>query len=75
MRYIDDDTISLEWTTEDVRMQLENRYEIGALNNDECRKVLGMLLDKHDANIGVSWDVMDVYIDHFLREKREANND
>ena len=35
MRYIDDDTISLEWTTEDVRMQLENRYEKGALNNDE----------------------------------------
>ena len=66
MRQIDDDTISLEWTTDDVKLQLKNRGQENSLTNDECRDVLHRLLHKHDATIGVSWDVMDVYIDYEL---------
>ena len=69
MKQIDDDTISLEWTTDDVKMQLKNRGQENALTTDECRYVLNMMLDKHDATIGISWDVMDVYIDRVFELK------
>ena len=39
---------------------------------DECRFVLSMMLDKHDATIGVSWDVMDVYIDNEIIMKESV---
>jgi len=73
MKQIDKDTISLEWTTDDVKMQLKNRGQENALTTDECRFVLSMMLDKHDATIGVSWDVMDVYIDNEIRMKNNNN--
>ena len=69
MKQIDKDTISLEWTTDDVKMQLKNRGLENKLTTDECRYVLNMMLDKHDATIGVSWDVMDVYIDRVIELK------
>ena len=69
MKQIDKDTISLEWTTDDVKMQLKNRGQENALTTDDCRYVLNMMLDKHDATIGVSWDVMDVYIDRVFELK------
>ena len=72
MKQIDKDTISLEWTTDDVKMQLKNRGQENALTTDECRFVLCMMLDKHDATIGVSWDVMDVYIDNEIIMKESV---
>ena len=72
MKQIDKDTISLEWTTDDVKMQLKNRGQENALTTDECRYVLNMMLDKHDATIGVSWDVMDVYIDNEIIMKESV---
>ena len=36
---------------------------------DDCRYVLKLMLDKHDETIGVSWDVMDVYIDKVIEDK------
>ena len=73
MKQIDKDTISLEWTTDDVKMQLKNRGQENALTTDKCRLVLSMMLDKHDATIGVSWDVMDVYIDNEIIMKNNNN--
>jgi hypothetical protein len=64
MKQIDKDTISLEWTTDDVKEQLKSKGQENALTTDECRFVLSMMLDKHDATVGVNWDVMDVYINN-----------
>ena len=72
MKQIDDDTISLEWTTDDVKEQARARGLENKLTTDECRCVLNMMLDKHDATIGVSWDVMDVYIDNEIIMKESV---
>ena len=69
MRQVDDDTISLEWTTDDVKMQLKNREQEDKLTDDECRNVLYRLLHKHDCDIGVNWDVIDAHIDYELSIK------
>ena len=73
MRQVDDDTISLEWTTDDVKEQLRARGLDNKLTTDECRIVLNLMLDKHDADIGVNWNVMDVHIDRVfeLRESKQ----
>ena len=71
MKQIDKDTISLEWTTDDVKMQLKNRKQENKLTDDECRDILYRLLHKHDATIGVSWDVIDAHIEHYLSSKEE----
>ena len=71
MKVIDKDTISLEWTTDDVKMQLKNRKQENKLTDDECRDILYRLLHKHDATIGVSWDVIDAHIEHYLSSKEE----
>ena len=71
MKVVDEDTISLECTTDDVKMQLKNRKQENKLTDDECRDILYRLLHKHDATIGVSWDVIDAHIEHYLSSKEE----
>ena len=53
MKQVDQDTITLEWCTEDVMEQCP------LLTKDQARQVLRRCLEKHDANIGLSWNVID----------------
>ena len=69
MKVVDEDTISLEWTTDDVKEQLKSRGLESKLTTDDCRYVLKLMLDKHDETIGVNWDVMDVYINRVIELK------
>ena len=69
MKQIDDDTISLEWTTDDVKEQARARGLDNKLTTDDCRYVLKLMLYKHDADIGVNWNVMDIYIDGVIELK------
>ena len=69
MKVVDEDTISLEWNTDDVKEQLKSRGLENKLTTDDCRYVLKLMLDKHDETIGVNWDVMDVYIDRVIELK------
>ena len=65
-----DDLWSL-WQVEDVRGQRPD------LTDDQCRDVLRVIDRRHDANIGINWDVIDVVADMLypepenLRELRE----
>ena len=75
MRQIDDDTISIEWTTDDIKERLQERFDEDKLTTDECRSILKMMLDKHDSLIGINMDVMDVLINRAIEERySDANN-
>ena len=52
-KYDTEDEIFISWTTEDVR---ELRPE---LTDEQCRKVLRKVKADHDANLGISWDVIE----------------
>ena len=69
MNLLDKNTISLTLCTDDVKQQLIDRGMNEKLNLEECREVLGRCLNKHDATIGLSWDVMDCHIDDVLSER------
>jgi len=60
----DDDSISITWCIDDVRSlapDIDLTYE-------QCREVLAMADNNHDASIGINWDVLRVYLDVVLDE-------
>ena len=61
--------INIIWSTEDVLHQAE---EMGVeLTEDEANDILLYMEEKHDANIGISWDVIDVYIQDVLDNRKK----
>ena len=64
--------IHITWCTEDVLHEAE---ELGVeLTEDEANDVLIRMEEKHDASIGISWDVMDVYIQDLVDNRKGDNN-
>ena len=64
--------IHITWCTEDVLHEAE---ELGVeLTEDEANDVLIRMEEKHDAIIGISWDVMDVYIRDLVDNRRVDSN-
>ncbi|TCC88551.1 hypothetical protein EZ428_18085 [Pedobacter frigiditerrae] len=57
-------TISILWGLQDVEDRAkDNGYE---LKKGEAQKVLDMLKDKHDCNIGITWEVIDDYLSYVV---------
>ena len=53
IKYDTEDKIFVSWSIEEVR---EIRPD---LTDEQCRKVLRKVKDGHDANLGISWDVIE----------------
>ena len=68
--WVDDDHISILWNVEDVKSQASIRNI--KLTKAECREVLAACLHRHDANIGISWDILDHHIWDLFRHKKKA---
>ena len=65
----DSEWIHCSWHVDDIK----SRDEDDELTEDECREILHWMKRKHDANIGINWDVIDCYIDMFKREREEKS--
>jgi len=64
----DDFKISLEWSVEDVFMQAgQDEVEV---TTQEAKEILQWIDAKHDASIGVNWDVISDYIGMYLDEAK-----
>ena len=56
--------INITWSTEDV---LHQAKEKGVnVTEDEANEILLQMERKHDADIGISWTTIDVYIDDLV---------
>ena len=58
-------TIAIMWGIEDVK-SLRN-----SLTDEQCMEVLGRVEDKHDACVGVNWDVIDWHIYNLYGDEDE----
>ena len=56
--------ISIIWSTEDVLHQAKQKDV--KLTEDEANQILLQMERKHDADIGISWTTIDVYIDDLV---------
>jgi len=63
---IADDEIAIIWSVEDIKTQCP------WLNDDDAYEVLCRLDQKHDASIGINWDVIDVTADIMFGEKYDG---
>ena len=59
--------ISIIWSTEDVLHQAKQKDV--KLTEDEANQILLQMERKHDADIGISWGTIDVYIDDLVDER------
>ncbi len=58
------DTISIVWSLEDVESRAkDNGY---TLKDGEAMKVLTLLKEKHDCNLGITWDTVDDYLSYIV---------
>ena len=57
---------ALWWGTGDV---LSNDGDDSALTEEECREVLRLAHDYHDAEYGITWDTLTDWTDH-VKEQR-----
>ena len=70
--FLSGDSIAVIWCVEDVLMRAEEQGI--PLTKDEARTILARMDHKHDACIGISWDVIDCYIDMHRLDIEYENN-
>ena len=63
------DSISLGWEIADVREQARRNGQ--ELTHDELREVLYLTKKNHDASIGVNYEVLSIWIDFVIDERKE----
>ena len=54
---------SVKWSWEDFQGRAQDRGI--KLSKKKCQELLEQMIRKHDASIGINWDVLDCYIDNF----------
>ena len=64
----EDDEISIVWSVDDVKEQCN------WLTDEQARDVLHNLKHKHDACIGINWDVINVKRKHTIWRKINGNS-
>lgn len=55
-----EDRIAITWSTEDVISCAKEKGK--RISKEKAREILAEVLHRHDASIGVNWDVINCYI-------------
>lgn len=63
------DSILIEWWIDDVH-QVAEEMEI-TLSDDDAREILKAIDRSHDANLGVNWEIIEIYINYHLEDKKK----
>ena len=64
MAYVRDGILRNDWHVGDVK-SLDKR-----LSRHDCLRVLLLVADNHDANVGINWDVIQFHIDTVKRKEK-----
>ena len=69
-RAFDADWMSIWWHSDDIIEQAENIEE--QLTYEEAREVLRLADKNHDSNIGISWEVLEWWIDYVVQQRKKT---
>ena len=58
------------WHIEDVLGQAKN--DDVEITREQAQSVLGYLINKHDATIGINWDTISYWIDYIVEEDEDV---
>lgn len=59
--------IAIKWHIEDVKMRGKQRKI--ELTDEQASDILQIVEKRHDCEIGISWDTIDIHTDIYLEEK------
>jgi|TARA_R100000049_G_C1915058_1_gene61532 hypothetical protein len=62
--WVDKDTIAVSWCVDDVKQCCKD-LGTRTLSTKKCKNVLSNVLRKHDAEIGINWNVLE----HWVQEE------
>ena len=63
---INGDALVSIWLIEDIKTQAESNGR-ATISDEDAREILSMVEGRHDACIGINWDVIDFNIDSFYQ--------
>jgi hypothetical protein len=55
-----------EWSVDDVRSRIDDDALDIKADDEDCINILRIMADRHDANIGINWDLMDEAIEVYF---------
>jgi hypothetical protein len=61
--------LAIRWTSEDVADRARERGT--DLTEEEAQEVLATAIGRHDASVGINWDVLDAHIDGLVADRKE----
>ncbi|MDG1950125.1 MAG: hypothetical protein P8J32_04935 [bacterium] len=62
-------TIALVWGLIDIQDTCKNNYKV-ELTDEQALEVLAIIDHRHDASIGVNWEVIDVHLQMYLQDNK-----
>ena len=65
-------SIQISWHIDDVKATAE-RMDI-AITDEDAREILEIVERRHDANLGISWDVIEAHIDQHMNPYKPEEN-
>ena len=73
-----EDKIAVVWDVHDVKSTTiagdpDRGVEDSWMTDEEAREILQEMDHRHDASIGINWDVIEVYVDDLKHEKERKN--
>jgi hypothetical protein len=70
-RAFDDQWLASWWHMDDVVIHADEMMDI-QLTEDEAYQVLNLMERRHDANIGINWDVIGHWVDYVVSQRKVA---
>lgn len=61
--------ITITWTTEDVKKLARERFRGLNITDDQAWEILKKVKEKHDANEGINWNVLEIYVTEWVKNK------
>ena len=73
--YLDDDqdSFTITWGIEDIKLHLEDqeREFDPPLTDEDYRQILNKMKGYHDCNVGINWEVINVYVDSHINSRSQ----
>ena len=64
--------IAIVWCTTDVLMAAGELERLAGITEEDAENILALVLEKHNASVGVSWDTLRIFAQDYLDEKNES---
>ena len=70
-----DGYIHIKWHIDDIKAAAEQMGIASRMTDEDAREILEIVKYRHDASVGINWDVIEVHIDNHMILRKEEQCD